>query len=87
MDERNFVPEDAAEVANEEFQKGIVREAPGLGVYIQPSDDDKAVINFERDMHPGGDFDKCPNGFEIGDQIEFTIDPESKVNAKVVRKP
>ncbi len=58
------------------IETGVLVHREGLGYYIQPDDDNHAVVGFP-ELRP----DELPEGFEVGDKIRFNMDPERSGNA------
>lgn len=55
---------------------GVLVQREGLGYYIQPDDDEYAVVGFPELGH-----DELPEGFNVGDKIRFSMDPNRSANA------
>jgi len=55
---------------------GIVVEKDGLGVYIQPDDDDHAVVGFN--LKP---LNEVPEGLKLGDKVKFVVEDPKDTNA------
>lgn len=53
--------------------EGVVTFKDGLGFFIQPEDDDRAIVGF-LDVDPN----KLPEGFEVGQKVKFKLDRESR---------
>jgi len=57
--------------------KGRVAYKDHLGFFIQPADDEIALVGFNN-----VDPNELPEGFAVGDKVEFVLDQKSKgVNA------
>ncbi len=58
-------------------RRGKVAFVEGLGFFITPKDNDHAVVGFNN-LDP----DELPEGLNVGDEVSFSLDEESKgVNA------
>lgn len=60
---------------------GVLVEDEGYGYYIQPDIDDLKVVGF-----PGLKPNEIPDGLNVGDRIEFTLDPDRSGNASKYSK-
>ena len=60
---------------------GTVVEKNGLGVYIQPDDDDRVVVGFN--LLP---LNEVPEGLKIGDRVKFVVEDPRDTNATVWSK-
>lgn len=65
-------PEDREDFFAQEHE-GVVAFKDGLGFFIQPEDDERALVGF-LDVDPN----KLPEGFEVGQKVKFKLDRESQ---------
>jgi hypothetical protein len=68
---------DKSEGGQPSVSTGEIVRVGGLGCYIQPDTDEHAVVGF-----PGIEPDELPDGFNVGDRIEFRMDTDRSGNAK-----
>jgi hypothetical protein len=66
------------------LKTGSVVYKEGLGFYIQPNDDEYAVVGFPPIQQKN--FETLPENYHIDDKVRFSLEPNHDGNARTVSK-